>query len=75
MILYRPGEYNLSFPVLVIQINSSDAIKLPENSTVSMTFNISEVCVSNFTAECNNTYITDYGVHAYFITVYCIHIM
>jgi len=48
LILYRPGEYNLSFPVLVIQINVSERVKLPENGLVSMKFNISEVTINYY---------------------------
>ena len=42
----RPGKYNLSTPVLVVSINSSGSehIELPENGTVSMSFNLPEVC-------------------------------
>lgn len=42
-ILCRPGEYNLSTPVLVVQINASGRVELPGNSTVSMGFNMPEV--------------------------------
>ena len=42
-ILYRPGEFNLSFPVLVVQINASERVELPENGTVSIRFDIPEV--------------------------------
>ena len=42
-ILCRPGEFNLSFPVLVVQINASERVELPENGTVSMRFDIPEV--------------------------------
>ena len=41
---YRPGEYNLSFPVLVVQINASGRVELPEDGIVSMKFDIPEVC-------------------------------
>ena len=40
----RSGEYNLSFPVLVIQISTLEHVELPENGTVSLTFNTPEVC-------------------------------
>ena len=39
----RPGEYNLSSPVQVIQIDVSGHVELPNNSIVSLIFNISEV--------------------------------
>ena len=39
----RPGEYNLSFPVLAVQINASGRVELPKDDTVSMKFNIPEV--------------------------------
>ena len=42
-IVCRPGEYNLYSPVLVVQINDSEPVELPENGTVSITFNIAEV--------------------------------
>ena len=39
----RPGEYNLSFPVLTVQINARGRVELPENGTVSLKFDIPEV--------------------------------
>ena len=40
----RPGEYELLFPVLVVQIGNDTAYKeLPENGTVLMKFDIPEV--------------------------------
>ena len=41
--LCRPGEYNLSSPVLVVQINATEGVDLPENGTVIMAFKIPEV--------------------------------
>ena len=41
--MYRPGEYNLSFPVLIVQINAHGRVVLPENGTVSLTFDIPKV--------------------------------
>lgn len=42
--LCRPGEYELLFPVLVVQIGNDTAYKeLPENGTVLMKFDIPEV--------------------------------
>lgn len=42
-ITFRAGKYNLSFPVLVIQINVSGRVELPENGRVPLVFNIPEV--------------------------------
>ena len=41
--LCRPGKYNLSFPVLIVQISARGRVELPENGTVLMTFDIPEV--------------------------------
>lgn len=41
--MYRPGEYDLLFPVLVVQVNASERVELPENGTVSLKFNIPKV--------------------------------
>ena len=35
---YRPGEYNLSTPVLVVSIKAPERVELPEDGTVSMSF-------------------------------------
>ena len=39
-------QYNATFPVLVVRVNTntSERAELPENGTVSLTFNILEVC-------------------------------
>ena len=42
-ITFRPGEYNLSFPVLVVQINVSRRVELPKNGRVPLVFDIPEV--------------------------------
>ena len=44
--LSRPGQYNLSTPVLVVSVNSSGAkrVELPEDGTVSIMFALPEVC-------------------------------
>ena len=44
--LCRPGQFNQSFPILVIQINASGRVDLPENGAISMRYNISEVTIS-----------------------------
>ena len=36
-------EYNATSPVLVVRINASQRVELPENVTVSLTFDILEV--------------------------------
>ena len=41
--LYRPGIYNLTSPVQVVQINASGHVELPDNGSVSIIFNIPEV--------------------------------
>ena len=41
--MYRPGEYNLSFPVLIVQISAHGHVVLPENGTVLITFDIPKV--------------------------------
>ena len=41
--LCRPGQFNQSFPILVIQINASGRVDLPENGAISMRYNISKV--------------------------------
>ena len=38
--LCRPGEYDLSSAVLVIQLNVSERVELPKNGTISMTFEV-----------------------------------
>ena len=43
-ILCRPGKFNLSPPVLVVQINAPEPVQLPENGIVSIGFEMSEVC-------------------------------
>ena len=45
-ILCRPGEYNLSFPVLSVKINASGHVELPENGTVMLSFGIPKVYIS-----------------------------
>ena len=42
--LCRLGEFNLSSPVLVVQINAPEPVQLPENGTVSIGFEMPEVC-------------------------------
>lgn len=42
-ILCRPGEYNLSFPVLTVQISTRGRVELPENGTVLLKFDIPKV--------------------------------
>ena len=41
--LCSPGEFNLSSPVLVIQINATGRVKLPDNGTVLVAFKMPEV--------------------------------
>ena len=43
----RPGEHNLSFPVLIVQISASGHVQLPDNGAVTMKFDIAEVCCYN----------------------------
>ena len=58
--LCRPGEYNLSSPVQVIQINVSGRAELPENGTVSLVFNIPEVVNYIFIYTINDAYVCTY---------------
>ena len=44
--LCRPGQFNQSFPILVVQIDASDRVNLSENDTVSMRFDLSEVAIN-----------------------------
>ena len=39
----RVGEFNLSSPVLVVQVNANGRVELPENGSVSIDFKIPEV--------------------------------
>ena len=55
IITFRSGEYNLSFPVLVVQINVSKRVKLPEDGKVSLVFNIPEVV--NYLLKCSSSYV------------------
>ena len=41
--LCRPGEYILPFPVLTVQITASGRVELPEDGTVSLTFDVPKV--------------------------------
>ena len=41
--LCRPGMYNLTSSVQVVQINASGRVELPDDGSVSIIFNIPEV--------------------------------
>ena len=43
----RSEQYNLSFPVLIVQINASERVELPENGKVEINFDIPMVCAIN----------------------------
>ena len=43
IILCRPGMYNLTSSVQVVQINASGRVELPDDGSVSIIFNIPEV--------------------------------
>ena len=72
-ILCSPGEYNLSSPVLVVQINATEPVELPENGTVSMAFKIPEVCnaLSNYVYLCIATCISLYWLLRYLYVCSC----
>jgi len=44
--VYRNGQFNLSSPVLVVQLTTtnSDDTSLPEDGNLELDFDISEVC-------------------------------
>lgn len=42
-ILCRPGKYNLSSPVLVVQISTTEHVELPEDGPVTLVFSMPEV--------------------------------
>ena len=49
-IFCRPGEHDLSFPVLIVKISTPGRVELPENGEISMTFDIPEVCTVAMTS-------------------------
>ena len=51
--LCRPGKYNLSSPVQVVQIDVSGRVELPANGTVSLVFNIAEVDNYKYSSVCH----------------------
>ena len=51
--LCRPGKYNLSSPVQVVQIDVSGRVELPANGTISLVFNISEVDNYKYSSVCH----------------------
>ena len=46
MYLFRPGKYNLSLPVLAVQMNVSGRVELPEDGAVSLAFDIPQVTIN-----------------------------
>ena len=69
--LCSPGEFNLSSPVLVIQINATGRVKLPDNGTVSMVFKMPEVY--QLQSLCLKRACTKLCIHAYFLLFIMIH--
>ena len=56
----RPGEYNLSFPVLSVQISARGRVELPENGTVMLSFGIPRV---------RTVYVTGFGKTDHIVTI------